>query len=349
MKRVIPYAAIVLLLCVLAACAKTTGTARVFAMDTVMELTFHGAGAQSAVSRAENTIHELEQLFSRTREDGAVGTLNRTWGTPVTVGKSVCRLLEAAAEYSAATGGAFDVTVAPVVDAWGFGGEEHRVPAQDELEALLCRVGMSGVQILDEETVLLEQGVRVDLGGIAKGCAADGVEDILRQEGVTSGLAALGGNIYAHGSKPDGAPWRIGVQDPQNPDSHIGVLRLTDAYAVTSGGYQRYFSAGGEVYHHIIDPATGRPANNGLRSVTVVAPANGAAENVPGNGTMCDAFSTALFVMGQEAALEFWRAGKYTFDLILVTDSGRVLITQGLSECFEKNGESGYLYEIVEN
>ena len=125
------------------------------------------------------------------------------------------------------------------------------------------------------------------------------------------------------------------------------ILPLQDAYAITSGGYERYFEENGKTYHHIIDPATGYPADSGLLSVTVVAKANGPDFTGPGNGTMCDAFSTALFVMGEEKALDFWRTGGYDFDLVLVTSDGRVVITAGLADQFEEVKDSGYAYETV--
>ena len=155
-------------------------------------------------------------------------------------------------------------------------------------------------------------------------------------------------NVYAHGEKPDGAPWRVAVQDPQETDSCTGVLSLRDAYAITSGGYQRYFEQDGQTYHHIIDPATGYPADSGLLSVTIVAPAVGpdGGDGLTG-GTMADAFSTALFVMGEERAIDFWRRSGYEFDMVLVTADGRLLVTDGLEKKFERNEDAGYIYEII--
>ena len=136
----------------------------------------------------------------------------------------------------------------------------------------------------------------------------------------------------------------VGIKDPRDPDNanaFAAVLNLTDAYAVTSGSYQRYFEQDGETYHHIIDPATGYPADSGLTSVTVVA------DSADGNGTMCDALSTALFVMGEEKALDFWRSGQYDFQLVLVTEDGRVVVTEGLTDVLTEIDDNGYAYEIV--
>ena len=162
---------------------------------------------------------------------------------------------------------------------------------------------------------------------------------------------SLGGNVLAWGDRPDGTPWRVGIQDPKNPDdanAFAALLHLTNAFAVTSGGYQRFFEADGKTYHHIIDPATGYPADSGLTSVTVVADCDlDEVDGGPGVGTMCDALSTALFVMGEEKALDFWRSGAYDFDLVLVTEDGRVVVTDGIADELERSEESGYIYEVV--
>ena len=173
------------------------------------------------------------------------------------------------------------------------------------------------------------------------------MEQTFRANGVESGKISLGGNVFVLGTKPDGSDWRVGIKDPQNEEALAVILPLRDAYAITSGGYERYFEENGKTYHHIIDPSTGYPADSGLLSVTVVAADNGPDWAGAGNGAMCDAFSTALFVMGEEQALDFWRNGGYDFDLVLVTEDGRVVITAGLADRFEEVKDSGYTYETV--
>lgn len=158
----------------------------------------------------------------------------------------------------------------------------------------------------------------MDLGGIAKGYASDRLADIFAQYGVDNALVSLGGNVYARGTKPGGAAWSVAVQHPEQ-DGYAAMLSLTDAFAVTSGGYQRYFTGpDGTVYQHILDPKTGWPVQGDLLSVTIVAD----------NGTMADAYSTALYVMGREAAQDFWRQNG-GFDMVLITKDGQVLYTPG--------------------
>ena len=320
-------------------------SAQLFAMDTVMQLDAYGHQVKQAVSDAEETIQALEARLSRTREDSLVSVLNQN-GAAQDLSAAEQALLSEALTFRDATGGAFDITIAPVMDAWGFTGDAYRVPTQAELDTLLKHVNSDEIQIQDG-TVTLGEGQSIDLGGIAKGYASDRVESVFRAGGVESGTISLGGNVFVLGSKPDGSAWRVGIKDPQSESGLAVILPLQDAYAITSGGYERYFEENGKTYHHIIDPATGYPADSGLLSVTVVAKANGPDFTGPGNGTMCDAFSTALFVMGEEKALDFWRTGGYDFDLVLVTSDGRVVITAGLADQFEEVKDSGYAYETV--
>ncbi len=323
---------------------------QVFAMDTAMIFSAYGENGTKAVYDAEEEAYRLEALLSRTREESEVSALNGADGAKTAVGTEVRSLLQASAEYSRSTGGAFDITIAPVASAWGFTGKAYRVPAQSELDALLPLVGMEHVHT-EGGGAWLDPGTQIDLGGIAKGYASDVVADIFRAREVPRGLASLGGNVLAWGDKPDGTAWRVGIQDPRHPDTvdaYAGILNLKDCYAVTSGGYERRFEENGTTYHHIIDPATGYPAESGLTSVTVVADAGGPPLNgAPGNGTMCDALSTALFVMGADAAVDFWRSGIYDFQMVLVTEDGRVLVTDGLADAFTQAEGSGYAYETV--
>lgn len=350
MKR-FSFIIIILALC-LTGCGRQTkeASAQIFAMDTVMEVTAYGKDAETAVSQAEGEINALEAKLSRTLADSDVTRINENGTTPTTgISAGARDLLQAAQEYSRATDGAFDITVAPVMDAWGFTGDSFRVPDAAELDALLPCVGSRQLMITEtpEFSVALGAGQSIDFGGIAKGYTSDLVEVIFRANGVESGKISLGGNVFVLGAKPDGSDWRVGIRDPQNDSGLAVILPLQDAYAITSGGYERYFEENGKTYHHIIDPATGCPADSGLLSVTVVADANGTDGAGAGNGTMCDAFSTALFVMGEEKALDFWRTGGYDFDLVLITEDGRVVVTAGLADSFEKVEDSGYTYETV--
>ena len=348
MKR---FSILIAALCLcLTGCGKQTteATAQIFAMDTVMEVAAYGEHAEQAVKSTEKRIEELENRLSRTKADSLVSGLNRD-GSIRHLTYDYWNLIARAKEYRDATNGAFDITIAPVMDAWGFTGDSFRVPEQSELDTLLKKVNSDAIQMLGSpsDSVTLGEGQAIDLGGIAKGYTSDLVEQTFRANGIESGKISLGGNVFVLGGKPDGSDWRVGIKDPRNESGLAAILSLRDAYAITSGGYERYFEENGKSYHHIIDPATGYPADSGLLSVTVVAADNGPDWAGAGNGTMCDAFSTALFVMGEEQALDFWRNGGYDFDLVLVTEDGRVVITAGLADRFEEVKDSGYTYETV--
>lgn len=343
----------------LAGCGDEPASAQVFAMDTVMELTAYGKNGQAAVRQAQEEIQRLDVMLDRTDPHSAVSLVNAGAGTPVEVSGELSALIGFARDCADATDHAFDITIAPVMDAWGFTTEDLRVPGQETLHGLLSLVDSGRIVRTETDqgaSITLGAGQSMDLGGIAKGYVSDCVEAAFREKGVESAKITLGGNVFVLGAKPDGTPWRVAVQDPADPQGYAAVVSLTDAFAITSGSYQRYFEQDGRIYHHIIDPSTGCPADSGLVSVTVVAAANGRLSgdgdcHIPGNGAMCDAFSTALFVMGEEKALAFRRqwnaAGGPPFELVLVTAEGRVAVTDGLAEELEEIEGSGYTYEIV--
>jgi thiamine biosynthesis lipoprotein len=315
------------LLCALLCASALTGCGReqqatqaaLFAMDTVMELTVYGG--EETLTAAQARIRELESELSVTDENSEIYALNRT-GSAV-LGQDAAQLLGKALTLCAQTGGALDVSIYPVVRAWGFTTGEYGVPDQQTLQALLAHVDYTQVA-LDEDSgqASLPAGMEIDLGSVAKGYTGDQVIALLRREGVTSALLNLGGNIQVLGNKPDGSPWRIGVQNPQG-EGYVGVLELTDQAAITSGGYERYFEEDGQTYWHIIDPATGEPARSGLISVTVVGD----------SGMVCDGLSTALFVMGLDAAAQYWRETG-GFQAVLIGEDGQIFLTEGLEGNF---------------
>lgn len=298
-----------------------------FAMDTYMTVTAYGKHVQETLAKAQDKITALEHLWSVTEEGSDLYAVNYAGGKAVEVADETAELLEFALRMAEKTGGALDVTVYPVLAAWGFTTEEYRIPPEEEIAGLLPLVGYRNV-VQNGNTVQLANGMMLDLGAVGKGYSGDLIAEMLRENGVRSALLNLGGNIQAVGSKPDGSDWRIGLQDPAG-DGIAGVLQLSDLAAVTSGAYERYFiGEDGKRYGHIIDPATGHPVENGLLSVTVIA----------GEGKLCDALSTSLFVMGMERAVEYWRQNQ-GFDLILIAENGEIYLTAGISGRFTAAGK----------
>lgn len=336
MKRLLCMFSILLLF--LSGCSSKPMQQQFFAMDTIMSITAYGKGSDGAVNAAVSKVNELESLLSRTRTGSEVTALYLAAPEQVPLSKDTLRVLTLAQEWCKKTDGAFDVTIAPVVAAWGFGGSgNYQVPSAEKLEKLLAMVDGSSLILTETTAALPAKGMEVDLGGIAKGYAGAQAEQVLRDHGIESALLDLGRNITVIGTKPDGTAWRVAVQDPSDSNGAVGVLSLQDCSAVTSGGYQRYFEQDGVVYHHIIDPRTGYPADSGLISATVVC----------ADSALADLLSTAVFVLGEEDALNLWRA-EGGFELILVTDDNRVVVTGGLANIFEPEKNSSYTFEYAE-
>lgn len=298
---------------------------RIFAMDTVMTLTYHGQDREScreALEEGVAAVYALEDLLSATDPDSEISVLNE--GGQARLSPDTAQLLSAALELCELTGGALDITACPAVEAWGFTTGEYRVPGEAELAELAGRIDYTQVS-LDQESASLPEGRKVDLGAVAKGYAADQLARLARERNITSALLDLGqSTILALGAKTDGSPWRIGIQDPQG-EGYLGVLELEGQAMGTSGGYQRYFERDGVRYWHIMDPATAAPARSGLLSVTVVSP----------SGLTCDGLSTALFVMGLERGARFWRDHpELEFEALFILEDGSLALTSGLEDSF---------------
>lgn len=326
-------AALALLFAVFSLCGCDTAekTETFTAMDTVMTLTVYGGG--SAVKDAEALILELEKKLSVTDENSEIHRLNESGSLELDPDTAV--LVSRALSLCAETDGALDITIYPVVRAWGFTTGDCRVPTGEELASLLPLVDFGAVRI-SGNTVTLPEGAMLDLGAVAKGYASDCAAALLREKGVESAILNLGGNVYALGSKPDGSAWRVGVADPFGEGGTYSlVLSVTDMAVVTSGGYQRFFEQDGVISRHIIDPATGRPVDNGLASVTIVCE----------EGLKADALSTALYVMGYEKAVEYWKKHG-GFDAVFILNDGSIHITEGLESCLA-SASGGQTPEII--
>ncbi|MCM1102429.1 MAG: FAD:protein FMN transferase [Clostridium sp.] len=309
---------------------RTAHTKSFFAMDTFFVLTAYGPEAEDALEQCAGKVEELESLWSVTREDSDIARLNRhARGSmaeeAIKVAPETFVLVDEALRLGRETKGALDITLYPVLREWGFTTGEYRIPEVERLEELLAKTDYTQVET-DEDTltIFLPKDMELDLGAVAKGYTGDCLTALLREQGITSALLDLGGNILALGTKPDGSLWRVAVQDPFDREKPIGVLEIYDKCVITSGNYERYFTGeDGREYWHILDPADGYPADAGLVSVTVVGD----------NGLRCDGLSTALFVMGKEQAVEFWRQ-QGDFGMILVTRDGELYLTEDLEESF---------------
>lgn len=312
-----------------------------FAMDTVMQFSIYNENGEQLLTDAEQEIRRLERLFSVTMEDSEVAQLNNHAGLgAVSLSEDTLKILNRGKEIGELTNHAFNITISPIVKAWGFTtDEEKHVPSQETLDSLLPLTNPEDL-VIDEDTStaeLLKEGMAVDLGGIAKGYTSDAVTALLKEEGVSSGWFSLGGNVSVIGTKPDGQKWKVAIESPLDANDSVGILEVEDCAVITSGGYQRYFEENGKRYHHIIDSNTGYPADKGLISVTIISK----------DGTKADGLSTALFVMGLDDATNLWRESD-DFEAVFVTADGKVMATEGAAAVFMFDGtDNNFKYETI--
>ncbi len=309
-------------------------TKDVFAMDTYMRLTAYGQNGETAVDSAVSYIEKMDALLSTGLETSEISQLNAAGA--MTLSPDSAAVMQRAITLCHETDGAFNPFMYPIMEAWGFPSKEYRVPEEEELQQLLTLTDVSQVQF-DTENGYVSfdlSGMKADFGGIAKGYTSSQIKEIFTSSGVTSGMITLGGNIQAIGSKTDGSPWRVAVRKPESEEEYLGVLEVCDKAVITSGGYERYFEQDGKTYHHIMDPSTGCPAENGLTSVTIVSE----------DGTLADALSTALFVMGLEKASDYWQEHSEQFDAVFLTEAGTLFVTEGIEDIFS----SSYVWDVIE-
>ncbi|MBC5657007.1 FAD:protein FMN transferase [Clostridium sp. TF06-15AC] len=288
-------------------------------MDTVMQFDAYG-GSANLQEKVKRRVEELEGEFSTTQENSDIFYLNQE--KTAKLSDDTRYLMQEALALGAETDGALDISIYPVVQSWGFTTGNYRVPSESERESLLKSVDYRLVG-LEADTASIEPGMMVDLGGVGKGFTGDEVVKTMKEDGVTSALFSLGGNIQTIGTKPDGEKWYVGIKDPES-DGYLGGVRVQDEAVITSGGYERYFTDDdGTIYWHIMDPSTGAPAHSGLISVTIIGPC----------GLRCDGLSTALFVMGREKAAAHWAAHQ-DYEAVLVDEGGTIWLTPGLKDRF---------------
>lgn len=299
-------------------------------LGTVCSVRILDGGDRGALDAVFERLRGIEATMSANADGTVVAAINAGAGVaPVTAPDDVRYVLGKALSYSALSGGAFDPTIGPVVKLWNIGMDGERVPSPEEIAAALPLVDASAVAADDAAgTVFLRRaGMLLDLGAIAKGYAADEAARILLEHRVKAAVIDLGGNVKVVGKKPDGSPWRIGIQDPfDDRGARIGVAELEGgATVVTSGVYERYFIGDdGEHYHHILDPATGYPVRNGLASVTVIS----------SSSIDADGLSTTLFSLGLERGMALVETLGHV-EAVFIDEEKRVYLSSGAGAVFK--------------
>ena len=342
MKRICTALICVVLLLNLSSCAFVDSISnqkeitRTFtAMNTVMQITVFNTSEgtnEEVLNAMVSRVEELEKLFDPNLSDSDVYKINNAKGVPagkaatdadkIFLDEDTINILMAAGSNFDETGHAFDIKLMPVIELWGFDNGTYGVPEDTEIKNVLEIVEKSQLDIhSDEKYIVISEGTKVSLGGIAKGFLGDELLEIAREYKATA-LLSLGGNIVLCGDKSTDDTWSVGIKNPADTEKLACSFKSKgNKSVVTSGAYERYFEYGDKTYHHIIDPKTGYPSDSDLLSVTVVGE----------NGTNCDAWSTALFVMGKEKAVEFAKEHN-SYDFILITKDREILKTDGITD-----------------
>lgn len=343
-KRMIAFVAVLTIALSQAACSFSKSKlyqANGFAMDTVINQMVYSTQqqkAEDAEKKATAEINRLDKLMTNIGTGGDVNAINDSAGEKsVAVSSDTIKVLQRAEYMSKLSDGAFDITIGPLSKAWAISSDDPHVLSDSQIKKLLPLVDNSNVVLHAKKSLVSLKGKnqQIDLGGIAKGYAGDMVAQIYHKYGITSACANLGGNVVAVGNRPDGSQWSVGIQNPRGDNGeYIGYVKVSDCAVVTSGDYQRYFIKNGKRYCHILNAKTGKPANTGLMSVTIVCKSS----------IDADGLSTAVFALGMDQGKKLLKEyGKA--EAIFITADKKIYITDGLKSTFTFDDESGaYTY-----
>jgi len=308
-----------------------------FAMGTYVQQTVYGKNGEAAAKAAAKKIGDLEDLISWRIDGSDISKLNEAAGSDWTkLDAKTIALLQKSLEVAQKSNGAFDPTILPVSSLWDFGGENQQLPTKEEINKYIKYVDYHNLRVnsVDSSASLKLHYMAVDLGGIGKGAACDDAVAAYKQAGADCGIVAVGGSVGVFGTKADRSAWHIAVRDPvstEEKSTSMGSIDLTSGFVSTSGPYEKNFTKNGVLYHHLLNPSTGYPENNGLISVTVVCD----------NGALSDALSTACFVLGREKGMALLKA--YGANGIFIDNANKVYITENLKNNFKIN-EKRYTY-----
>ena len=302
-----------------------------FLMDTIVEITAYGPGAEEAVKAAFAEFQRLHTLTNNFDENSQLSKINQMAGKEkVMVDPDLLHIISFSQQVSDKLGDSFDISIGPLTQLWGIGHKGEYIPSQSEIEKILPLVNYHLVEVdMANHTIYLPKvGMMLDLGGIAKGYATDKAIDVLKSKGVTSALINAGGDVRVIGTRPDGKPWRIGVQDPRQSDGISAKLALTQWDTMeTSGDYQRFIMKNGIRYSHLLNPRTGEQPRE-VASVTIVS----------NSSTYGDILSKPIFVLGVEKGLELLKQFPGN-EAIIITIDGKKIVTPGLEGKIELSSD----------
>ena len=284
-------------------------------LNTFVTVTLYDSQEEDIRDGCLALCQEYEDLLSRTKETSEVYKLNHlpAGERSLQVSEKTAEVIEKGLEYSRISEGAFDITIEPLSSLWNFTGKDPHVPPETAVREARERVGYQKVSLEGNMVTFADDDTTIDLGAIAKGFIADEMKDYLLEEGVESAIINLGGNVLCVGSRPDGAPFRIGIQRPFADRNEVaGALDIRDMSVVSSGVYERHFVENGVNYHHLLNPRTGYPYENGLIQVTIISP-----YSVDGDG-----LSTTCFALGLEEGSRLIESMENVYGIFMTEDGG---------------------------
>ena len=324
--RFLSLTVLVIICTYISGCSRTAEpvTETGFYLDTVVQITLYDTDGRDSciknINECFTLIDNYERLFSATIESSDIWNINHSGGNPVSVSDDTVNLLQAALYYSELSDGQVDLTVLPLSELWEFGseGNSHK-PNDDAIKEAVSHIDYHVVHIDGNIVTLSDSEASVDLGFIAKGYIADRLKEYLLEQGVESACISLGGNLVTIGNKPGGQPYRIGIQKPFAAEGEIiTAIDVTDSSVVSSGVYERYFYENDVLYHHLLNTATGYPADNNIAGVTILAPSS----------VDADALSTTCFFLGIDKGMTLIESLDNT-EVLFITMDGELLCSDG--------------------
>ena len=346
-KKFFVFITILILIFTVSSCSKEEQiiSNRTFALDTLVEIKLYqyagGRLDDSIITGAFELISSLEDTLSVHVEGSDVYNLKENAGIEATqVSDIAYKVIYDSLKYSELTGGLFDVTAGPLIDLWAIDPPYGHVPTQNELASVLPLINYKDIEFMDNNNILLKkEGMTVNLGAIAKGAIADEVKDYLIDNGVKNAMINLGGNILLVGSKLGGKDFAIGIQDPNDDRGrYLLVVNINDEALVSSGDYERYFEQDGKIYHHILNPETGYPADTNIKQVTIIAP----------ESEMADGLSTSVLLLGLKDGIALVESLD-DVEAIFITKDNKIYVTEGLNGRYEIQDSLAESYSLVDD
>jgi len=330
-KKIKIVALLVVLMFLLAACTKNeepmTKEEIIFGSIPV-KITIFDSSKEKELEEAFELIKEIDNKMSKNKETSEVSAINSKAGKDyVSVSKETFEVIKKSEAFYKTSKGYFDITIGPLVELWDIGPTTGHIPKETEIQKVLELINYNNIMFNESnyEIKLSKENMIIDLGGIAKGYAADVVVDYFKTSGINKAIINLGGNVSVMGQKNEDDLWSVGIQNPLEPTgSSLGILKASNLSVVTSGTYQRYFEEDGVRYHHILDPKDGYPIRNNLQSVTIVTEIS----------LRADALSTTLFALGLEEGLELANNDE-SIEAIFVTKENKIYLTDGIKDNFK--------------